>query len=204
MLSPTLRPSFALTKVSLLFLLISQLAISCKKDQPVAQPTASPAFTLSSAAVVNGLLLDAYKCEPKVNGIEKSLPLVWTNAPVAANAFAITMVHYPDPANLANYNSYLELWGIDKTVTGIAYGKAGDGPWFMGPNKDLKSISYTSPCSAGPGTHQYTITIYALQATPASLPTQSAMSVTYPVLINALATATVLGKATLVFDSVTP
>lgn len=204
MLSPTLRPSFALTKVSLLFLLISQLAISCKKDQPVAQPTASPAFTLSSAAVVNGLLLDAYKCEPKVNGIEKSLPLVWTNAPVAANAFAITMVHYPDPANLANYNSYLELWGIDKTVTGIAYGKAGDGPWFMGPNKDLKSISYTSPCSAGPGTHQYTITIYALLATPASLPTQSAMSVTYPVLINALATTTVLGKATLVFDSVTP
>ena len=202
--SPTLRSSFALTKVSVLPLLFSLLALSCKKDETAAPPTASPAFTLSSAAVVNGLLLDAYKCELKVNGIEKSLPLAWTNAPAAANAFAITMVHYPDPANLANYNSYLELWGIDKTVTGIAYGKAGDGPWFMGPNKDLKSISYSSPCSAGSGTHQYTVTIYALSATPSSLPTQSSLSVTYPVLTNALSTVTVLGKATMVFNSVTP
>ena len=204
MLTPTIRSSFAFKKVSVLPLLLSLLALSCKKDETAAQPTASPAFTLSSAAVANGLLLDAYKCELKVNGIEKSLTLAWTNAPAAANAFAITMVHYPDPTNLTNYNSYLELWGIDKTVTGIAYGKAGDGPWFMGPNKDLKSISYSSPCSAGPGTHQYTVTIYALSATPASLPTQSSLSVTYPVLTSALATVTVLDKATLVFNSVTP
>lgn len=203
--APTLRSSFALTKVSVLPLLFSLLALSCKKDETAAQPsTASPAFTLSSAAVVNGLLLDAYKCELKVNGIEKSLPLAWANAPAAANAFAITMVHYPDPSNLSNYNSYLELWGIDKTVSSIAYGKAGSGPWFMGPNKDLNTISYTSPCSAGPGTHQYTVTLYALSATPASLPTQSSLSVTYPVLTSALSTVTVLGKATLVFNSVTP
>ena len=189
---------------------VALLASACKKDTTDAQPTATTAttttgtFTLSSTAVVNGLLLDAYKCEPKVNGIEKSLPLAWANAPAAATAFAVTMIHYPDPTNLANYNSYLELWGIDKTVTSIAYGKAGDGPWFMGPNKDLKSISYSSPCSAGAGTHQYTVTIYALSATPASLPTQSSLSVTYPVLTSALATVTVLGKATLVFNSVTP
>ena len=202
------RSSLIITRVGLLPLVVALLASACKKDATDAQPTTttstSTAFTLSSAAVVNGLLLDAYKCEPKVNGIEKSLPLAWTNAPAAANAFAITMVHYPDPANLATYNSYLELWGIDKTVTGIAYGKAGDGPWFMGPNKDLRNISYSSPCSAGSGTHQYTVTIYALSATPASLPTQSSLSVTYPVLTSALATVTVLGKATLVFNSVTP
>ena len=68
----------------------------------------------------------------------------------------------------------------------------------------MKNISYSSPCSAGSGTHQYTITLYALSATPASLPTQSSLSVTYPVLTSAISTVTVVGKATLVFNSVTP
>jgi hypothetical protein len=74
----------------------------------------------------------------------------------------------------------------------------------MGPNKDLNVISYTSPCSVGPGTHRYTITIYALSATPASLPKQNSLSVTYSVLKNSLSTVTILGKTSLVFDSVTP
>lgn len=206
---PAHYSSLALTKIRLLALFFLVAASSCKKDDTTNTPTAATAttataFTLTSTAVANGLLLDAYKCEPKVNGIEKSLPLAWANAPAAANAFAITMVHYPDPANPAVFNSYLELWGIAKTVTGIAYGQAGNGPWFMGPNKDLRSISYSSPCSAGSGTHQYTVTIYALSATPASLPTQSSLSVTNQVLTNALSTVTVIDKATLVFNSVTP
>ena len=202
--SLTLRSSFTLTKVSVLPLLLSLLALSCKKDETAAQPAAATAaFMLTSTAVVNGLLLDAYKCEPKVNGIEKSLPLAWANAPAAAKAFAISMVHYPDPANPAVSNSYLQLWGIDKSVSGMAHGQAGNGPWFMGPNKDLRAISYSSPCSAGAGTHQYTVTIYALSATPASLPTQSSLSVTTPVLMSALASVTIIDRATLVFNSVT-
>ena len=201
--------SFAKANVRWFPLLGLLLAAACKKDETVptattTTPVASTEFSLTSPAVVNGLLLDAYKCEPKVNGIEKSLPLAWTSAPAGTNAFAMTMVHYPNPANPAVFNSYLELWNIDKAVTGIAYGKAGDGPWFMGPNKDLQSISYSSPCSAGAGTHQYTITLYALSATPASLPKQSSLSVTNQVLTSAMATVTVVGKATLVFNSVTP
>ena len=211
MLRITCRSLVAVAKTglqALLFLFLGA-ASSCTKDETAATPATVPiataaAFTLTSAAVVNGLLLDAYKCEPKVNGIEKSLPLAWANAPAAANAFAITMVHYPNPANMAVFNSYLELWGIDKSVSSMAYGQAGNGPWFMGPNKDLRAISYSSPCSAGAGTHQYTVTIYALSATPASLPTQSSLSVTHQVLTAALSTVTIVGQATLVFNSVTP
>ena len=204
--SLTHRSSFALAKIGVLPLLGLLLTAACTKDETAAAaPTATAAtFTLTSTAVVNGLLLDAYKCEPKVNGIEKALPLAWANAPAAANAFAITMVHYPNPANTAVFNSYLELWGIDKSVSGMAHGQAGNGPWFMGPNKDLRAISYSSPCSAGAGTHQYTVTIYALSATPASLPTQSSLSVTHQVLTAALSTVTIVGQATLVFNSVTP
>lgn len=194
----------SLMKISFLAVVYSVLFFSCKKSTENVTPTPSGTFTLSSIAVTNGMLLDAYKCEPKVNGKEKSIPLAWTNAPSSANAFAITMIHYPNANDSSVYNSYLELWGIDKSVTEIPYGQADKGPWFMGPNKDTNTISYTSPCSQGSGTHRYTITIFALSATPASLPKQSSLAVTYSVLKNALSTVTIIDKATLVFDSVTP
>lgn len=179
--------------------------LSCKKESTDPETaTADTSFTLSSAAVENGQLLSAYKCESKVNGTEKSIPLSWSNAPSSANSFAITMVHYPFPGDSIHLNSYLILWGIGKSVTGIPYGMGDQGPWFMGPNKDTVAISYTSPCSPSSGSHRYTITIYALSATPPELPAESSMSVTYGVLMNAISTVTVVGKARLVFDNVTP
>jgi phosphatidylethanolamine-binding protein (PEBP) family uncharacterized protein len=187
-------------------ILIGLFLISCKKSTitPTPVPPVTSTFTLTSAAVSNGFLLDAYKCEAKVAGIEKSLPLAWTNAPTSANAFIINMIHYPNANDSSIISSYLELWGIDKTVTEIPYGKANAGPWFIGPNKDLNVISYTSPCSAGSGTHTYIITIYAVSATPASLPKSNSLTVTYPVLKAALATVNIVGKAVLTFKSVTP
>jgi len=190
----------------IILIVASILVVSCKKNESTITPLppVTSSFTLTSAAVANGFLLDAYKCEVKVAGIEKNLPLAWTNAPASANAFIINMIHYPNASDSSIISSYLELWGIDKTVTEIPYGKANAGPWFMGPNKDLNVISYTSPCSAGPGTHTYIITIYALSATPASLPKSNALSVTYPVLKAALNTVTIIDKAVLTFKSVTP
>ena len=168
-------------------------------------PTVSASgFKLTSTAVVNGVLLDAFKCEKKVNGIENSIPLAWENAPAKATSFAITMIHYPNSSDSTKYNSYLLLWGIDKTVNKILYAEANKGPWFMGVNKDGNNISYTSPCSAGAGTHQYILTIYALSETPATLPTKSTTAVTYEVLTKAISTVTVLDKAKLIFNSVTP
>ena len=183
----------------------SLISSSCKKDQEetLTQPV-NTSFTLTSSAVENGFLLDAYKCEPKVNGVENSIPLAWSNAPASSNSFAITMVHYPNPNDSIHLNSYLILWGIDKSVNSIPYGQADKGSWFMGPNKDTIAISYTSPCSPSSGAHKYTITIYALSAPPPGLPAKSSLSVTYGVLMNALSTVTVIDKATLVFNNVTP
>jgi hypothetical protein len=117
--------------------------ISCKKSttSPTPVPLVTSKFTLTSAAVSNGFLLDAYKCEAKVAGIEKSLQLAWTNAPTSASAFIINMIHYPNESDSFIVSSYLELWGIDKTVTEIPYVKGNAGPWFIGPNKDLNNIS---------------------------------------------------------------
>ncbi len=167
-------------------------------------PAAAGDFTLTSPAVVDGQLLPQYKCEQKVDGKEDSIPLAWTNVPAGAGSLAVIMHHYPDPNDRSKVSSYLLLWGIDPTVTEIPLGAADDGPWFMGANKDGVAISYTSPCSKGAGTHEYTITLYALSETPPSLPKQSSLAVDYQVLKQALDTVTVMDTATLTFTNTTP
>ncbi len=160
-------------------------------------------FTLSSIAISDGEISDSYKCETKVNGVEDSIPLSWSNVPDSTGSLAVIMHSYPNPDDTSSVNSYLLLWDIDPSVTGIAHGEADDGSWFMGANKDGIAVSYTSPCSPGAGTHIYTITLYALSQTPPSLPDESTADVDYSVLKAAIDTVTTLGTATLTFIDVT-
>ena len=44
-------------------------------------------------------------------------------------------------------SSYLQLWNIVHGITGIEYGAADDGLWYLGANKDGTVIFYSSPCS---------------------------------------------------------
>ncbi len=161
-------------------------------------------FTLSSVAISNGELLDLYKCEDKsAEGIEKSIPIAWSNMPASTGSLAVIMHHYPHTDDNTTVNSYLLLWGIDPSVNSIGYGEADDGAWYMGGNKDDASISYSSPCSPSAGTHEYTITAYALSETPPSLPTVSSVDVNYSVLKSAIDTVTIIDTATLTFNDVT-
>ena len=195
-----------------LILALSTLFVSCSKDDEGTEPdeTTDPViveetgtFTLTSPAIVDGQLLSDYQCEEKVNNTEKSIPLAWSNVPANTASLAITMVHYPNPDDLTKPNCYLILWNIDPSVTEIGHGAGNDGPWLMGSNKDQTGISYTSPCSPSAGSHEYTITITALAELPNSLPASSSAEVTYDVLQSAIESATVLGTASLTFDSVT-
>ncbi|NAS12256.1 YHYH protein [Poritiphilus flavus] len=160
-------------------------------------------FVLSSIAIDdNGELLDAYKCEEKENGVEASIPLSWSNVPAEAGALALIMHHYPFPDDTSEVNSYLLLWGIDPGVTEIPHGAADDGDWYMGANKDGSVVSYTSPCSASSGSHEYTITLYALSETPSTLPRANSVDVTYKVLKDAISTVETIDTATLTFNDV--
>ena len=61
-------------------------------------------FTLSSLAVSsNGTLDDAYKCETKVNGIEPSIPVAWSNPTDNVGSYAITMIFLVDIELLTIY-----------------------------------------------------------------------------------------------------
>lgn len=159
-------------------------------------------FALYSDAVQAGELLDDYKCETKVDGVENSIPLSWENVPSEATSLAVIMHHFPNAEDTTQANSYLLLWDIPTSVTEIPYGEADDGSWFMGSNKDGNQVSYTSPCSPSAGSHEYTITLYALSETPSSLPTESTIDVTYEVLLSAIETVTVIDTAELTFEDV--
>ncbi|MCP4124831.1 MAG: hypothetical protein GY751_24075 [Bacteroidetes bacterium] len=187
-----------LRKTILVFALLA-LLIGCNEDDD----TGTVEFRLTSIAIENGELLAAYKCENQTTGgVQNSIPLSWSNVPTSANSLAIIMKHYPDASDLTSVSSYLLLWDIDPSVTEIPYGTADDGPWYMGSNKDGTAISYTSPCSPSAGSHEYTITIYALSATPSSLPTSSSLSVNYDVLIDAISTVTIVDETSLTFNDV--
>jgi len=162
-------------------------------------------LVLTSAAIENGELLSAFKCEMKsmADGTEDSIPLAWSGVPTGTGSLAIIMHHFPNPNDTDpdRANQYLLLWDIPPSVSEIAHGAADDGTWFMGANKDNAKISYTSPCSqdATSGGKSYTITIYALSSTPASLPTASSLDVTFGVLVNAIGSVTILDTASITF-----
>lgn len=174
-------------------------------DAPSPSPaatTSSAAFTLTSSAVENGMLLAAFRGEKKdENGVEKSIPLAWSGVPAGTGSLAVIMFHYPFPEDHTQINTYLLLWDIAPTVTGIPHGKADDGPWFMGANKDGTVISYTSPNSPNPNPHEYTIVLYALSETPPTLPRESSLAVNHDAFMKALSTVKILGSASLTFVS---
>lgn len=184
---------------------------ACCSADPGLSPTAGigsssvpAAFTLVSPAVRDGKLLPEFRCEHKLDDVEPSIPLAWSGVPVGTGSLVVAMHHHPFPGDTSRVSSYLLLWGIDPSITAIGHGEAADGPWFMGSNKDGTAVSYTSPCSRGSGTHEYTITVYALSGTPPALPRQSTVEVTYPLLMEAISMVTVLDTATLTFTDTTP
>ena len=190
---------FQLISISVLVI----LELGCQSVTNTNKSEETDDFTLSSIAVSNGELLDSYKCETKVNDVENSIPLSWSNVPESTGSLAIIMYHYPNPSDTSSVNCYLLLWGIDPSVTGIAYGEADEGDWFMGSNKDGTAVSYTSPCSHSAGMHEYTIDLYALSETPPSLPTESTIDVDYTVLKNAIKSVKIIDVASLSFSVVT-
>ncbi len=156
-------------------------------------------FILSSSAVENGELLEEFQCEEEIDGKQKSIPLNWENVPDGTKSLAIIMYHFPHDGDETIANSYLLLWGIDPSVSEIPYGGATSDEWYMGSDKDGDAISYTSPCSAGPGIHEYHIAIFALSEYPETLPKENSLDVDYSTFMDSIDDNNILGKAVLSF-----
>lgn len=198
------------SKSYLLFILaviVVVLNTSCQNNkQPIYQKfdnfkTINIDFKITSEAVVNGQLLTKYQCEEKINGVENSIPLSWTNVPLGTKSLAIVMYHYPKKDDKLEVNSYLLLWNIDPSISQIPYKMASNPNWAMGANKDGNTVSYTSPCSQGPGKHEYTIALFALAEDLKSLPKSSSVKVNYELFMKAISETKLIDRTALTFTA---
>lgn len=88
----------------------------------------------------------------------------WSNSPSGTKYFAVIMDSIPGPprpGESATENHYYLLnYNIPASVNSIPEGNKKIGT--LGKNFLGKNIGYTPPCSQGPGSKTYTVTLYAL------------------------------------------
>ena len=148
--------------------------------------TTKSAFSLSMpGATDGGTLSSEFTCD--AGGT--SPPLTWANPPAGTREYALLMSTLPgDGSTKWNW----VLYGIPASTTALTKGNAAVG--VAGVGSDGPTVGYQPPCSQGPGTKNYSFTLYALSASPTL--TSPAGSVTGAELTKALSFVT-LGSASL-------
>ncbi len=115
-------------------------------------------FALTSSAMEEGGDLPIYyTCD----GQSISPPLTWSGAPEGTVGYAIAMHHVPGPGDT---HWYWVIYNIPAEITALTEGETDVGTFGTNSVNDLNQ--YAPPCSQGPGTKEYTITVYALSAAP--------------------------------------
>jgi phosphatidylethanolamine-binding protein (PEBP) family uncharacterized protein len=111
--------------------------------------------------------------------------LAWSGAPKSTKSYAITMNTIPGPLRPGETevqkHSYFTVFNIPVTATSLSSGAKNIGT--IGRNFKDNQPGYSPPCSQGPGTKTYTITVYALS----SELTLAAQDATEDALIKAMA-----------------
>jgi phosphatidylethanolamine-binding protein (PEBP) family uncharacterized protein len=143
-------------------------------------------FSLTSdAGASGGTLPTEYSCD----GAGSTPALSWSGAPEGTKEYALMMTTIPvDGSTRWNW----VLYGIPGSTTSLARNSSGVG--ITGTGSHGTVMMYDPPCPQGAGAKIYTITVYALSASP-SLP-GAADQVTGPVLTNVISSIT-LGKASI-------
>ncbi|MBC7616220.1 MAG: YbhB/YbcL family Raf kinase inhibitor-like protein [Pedobacter sp.] len=160
--------------------------MACKKDSSSNTQTTTSTFEAYSTAFVNnGTFPKLYTCDS--TGISPTVS--WKNAPVGTNAYAITMHTIPPTGDK---HVYIVLYNLPANLSSIAQGVSNTG--VFGINTVNGKMSYTPPCSQGPGAKIYIITVYALSKQPVISVAPSAVSM--DVLLSAMSGIT-LGTSTI-------
>lgn len=144
-------------------------------------------FNLTSPSIEhNGSLPADLKCT-RDGGDGLSPPLAWTDVPEGTQSLAVIMHHYPRGTveGVDAPSHYWLLWNIPTAIGGLERGNP-DSFGDEGADKDMHRTGYTPPCSPPGPTHEYTITVYALSAPLATLPTQDDPSVDWTTMMAAM------------------
>jgi phosphatidylethanolamine-binding protein (PEBP) family uncharacterized protein len=134
--------------------------------------TPSKTMTVSSPDFKDGGNLPVdFTCDGK--GISPSLS--WSNVPISAQSLVVIMDTIPGPLRPGEVDIgkhfYLTLFNIPTTVSSIAAGATNIG--ILGQNFQGKKLGYTPPCSQGPGSKKYTISLFALNSKLSISPTEA-------------------------------
>jgi Raf kinase inhibitor-like YbhB/YbcL family protein len=130
---------------------------------------AGPPLTLSSPAFTDLQLLPAkYGCA--ATPVNVSPPLAWTNAPAAAQSFAVVVLDADLRANRGHLApSHWYIWNIPATVTSLPENVAAVAELPDGSRQTISagrgggpSMGYRSPCPPAPSPHHYSFELYAL------------------------------------------
>jgi Raf kinase inhibitor-like YbhB/YbcL family protein len=149
---------------------------------------AQDTFTLSSPEIVDGGVLSAaLKCT-RDGGDGVSPALAWSDVPAGTESLAVIMHHYPRGAVAGRDtpSQYWLLWNIPPNTFELERANPlsiGD----EGADKDKRHTGYTPPCSPAGSAHEYTVTVYALDAPLTSLPENNDISVDWETLTAAMA-----------------
>lgn len=162
---------------------------------------AEDAFTLTSPELEQGGRLPADLRCSRDGGDGVSPPLEWSGVPQGTQSFALIMHHYPRGTVEGRDapSQYWLLWDIPANTSAIARGNPAS-LGNEGSDKDHRATGYTPPCSPGGATHEYTITLYALNAPVEGLPAQDDLDVDWATLTKAL-DGKVIGASSLTFQN---
>lgn len=132
------------------------------------------------AVGTDSILPKLYTCD----SLSYSPPVSWANSPAGTNSYAVVMntIILPTQSNPnTDMHVYMILYDIPSNLSSIPGNVSGIG--LFGHNTLNPTLSYSPPCSQGPGFKYYYITAYALSRQP-NLPVQN--NVTYPVFQDAI------------------
>ena len=169
----------------------------------ISLPPMSGKFVITSPAIKNGKIGDAYWCNGDTSGTTtaKSLPLSWTGAPTGTKSFAVLIAHIRGGGDEGIF--YL-VYNIPGTATGLQEGIADDTVdpkvGTLGSN-DKGFTAYQAPCGGGSGSFSYTVIVYALSKTLDNL--KDPKSVDATTLREAMA-GSILDAGSFKFDVVIP
>lgn len=148
---------------------------------------ANAEFEMSSPVMKDGGTLPAdLKCT-RDGGDGLSPPISWDGAPEGTRSFAVIMHHYPKGRveGVDNPSHYWLVWNIPADTRSLPRGNP-ESIGNEGGEKDKRYIGYTPPCSPGNVTHEYTITVYALNSETIALGDQDDIDVDWVALTGAI------------------
>ncbi len=118
-------------------------------------------FTLTASGMASGSeIAETFIYDVECTGTNASPALSWTNAPAAAESFAVTVTD--DDSTPANFVHWI-VYDIATTVSSLAQGTAAPTGASFGPNDYATGVDeYDGPCPPTGETHTYRFKVWAL------------------------------------------